>query len=126
MLAMTKRIMIADDNAAIRRALRTVLENKGDWKVDCEAVNGRDAVDKAQRLHPDLIVLDLSMPVMNGLQAARLLHSLMPSVPLILCSLHIDDILQNHAAAFGIQAVVSKGQNMQALVKKAEELLHAA
>jgi CheY-like chemotaxis protein len=122
MMAMGKRIMVVDDNAAVRRALRTLLENQ-DWKVDAEAVNGRDAVDKAQRFHPDLIVLDLSMPVMNGLQAARVLHSLMPSVPMILCSLHIDDILQNQAAAFGIQAVVSKAQNMQVLVKKAEELL---
>ncbi len=123
---MTKRIMVVDDNAAVRRALRTLLENQDDWKVDGEAINGRDAVDKAQRLHPDLIVLDLSMPVMNGLQAARVLHSLMPRVPVILCSLHIDDVLQNQAAAFGIQAVVSKAQNMQVLVEKAEELLRAA
>jgi DNA-binding NarL/FixJ family response regulator len=123
---MTKRIMVVDDNAAVRRALRTLLENQKDWKVYGEAINGRDAVEQAQRLHPDLIVLDLSMPVMNGLQAGRLLHSLMPNVPVILCSLHIDDILQNQAAALGIQAVVSKAQNMQVLVKKAEELLRAA
>ena len=75
---MTKRIMVADDNAAIRRALRKILEFRKDWTVDSEAVNGRDAVEKAQKSTPDLIVLDVSMPVMNGLEAARVLHHLLP------------------------------------------------
>lgn len=76
---MSKRIMVADDNAAIRRALRNLLELRKDWIVDSEAVNGRDAVEKAQKSTPDLIVLDVSMPVMNGLEAARV--HLLPRVP---------------------------------------------
>jgi CheY-like chemotaxis protein len=123
---MTKRIMVADDNAAIRRALRQILEFRKDWTVDSEAVNGRDAVEKAQKSTPDLIVLDVSMPVMNGLEAARVLHHLLPRVPLILCSLHMDDLLQKEAFAAGVDAVVSKAQNMQILVSKAQKLLEAA
>jgi len=123
---MTKRIMVADDNAAIRRALRQILECRKDWTVDSEAVNGRDAVEKAQKSTPDLIVLDVSMPVMNGLEAARVLHHLLPRVPLILCSLHMDDLLQKEAFAAGVDAVVSKAQNMQILVSKAQKLLEAA
>jgi CheY-like chemotaxis protein len=66
------------------------------------------------------------MPVMNGLEAARVLHRLLPRVPLILCSLHMDDLLRKEAFAAGVDAVVSKAQNMQILVSKAQELLEAA
>jgi DNA-binding NarL/FixJ family response regulator len=118
--------VVADDNAAVRRALRGILELEGDWKVDGEAVDGRDAIEKAQKLRPDLIVLDVSMPVMSGLAAARVLRHIMPAVPLILCSLHTNDVLEKEASAAGINAVVSKTQNMQVLVNKARELLEAA
>ena len=123
---MEKRIVVADDNAAVRHALRNVLESNGNWKVDGEAVDGQDAIEKAKQLHPDLIVLDLSMPVMNGIDAARVLHQIMPGVPLILCSLHTNDILNEQASAAGVNAVVSKAQNMQVLVNKARELMQAA
>jgi len=123
---MGKRIVLADDNAAVRRALRGILELEGDWKVDGEAVDGRDAIEKAKKLRPDLIVLDVSMPVMSGLDAARVLRHIMPTVPLILCSLHTNDVLEKEASAAGVNAVVSKAQNMQVLVNKARELLEAA
>lgn len=123
---MGKRIVLADDNAAVRRALRGILELEGDWKVDGEAVDGRDAIEKAQKLRPDLIVLDVSMPVMSGIDAARVLRRIMPAVPLILCSLHANDVLEKEAIAAGVNAVVSKAQNMQVLVNKARELLEAA
>jgi len=121
---MGKRIVVADDNAAVRRALRGILELEGDWTVEGEAVDGRDAIEKAKKLRPDLIVLDVSMPVMSGLAAARVLRHIMPAVPLILCSLHTNDVLEKEAA--GVNAVVSKAQNMQVLVNKARELLEAA
>jgi len=123
---MGKRIVVADDNASVRRALRGILELEGDWKVDGEAVDGRDAIEKAQKLRPDLIVLDVSMPVMSGLDAARVLRRIMPALPVILCSLHTNDVLEQEASAAGVNAVVSKAQNMQVLVNKARELLEAA
>jgi two-component system, chemotaxis family, chemotaxis protein CheY len=118
-----KRILVVDDNPAIRAVLRRILEFNDGWTVCGEAVDGRDGVDKAKELHPDLVVLDLSMPVMNGLEAARILHQTMPKLPVILCSLHSDELLQREAAAVGVTAVVSKAHNMQTLINKAKQLL---
>jgi len=70
-----------------------------------------------------LIVLDASMPVMNGLEDARVLHQIMPQVPLILCSLHTDDVLRKEAINAGVNAVISKAQNIQTLIHRAQELL---
>jgi DNA-binding NarL/FixJ family response regulator len=119
-----KRIMVVDDNPAIRRVLKNILEFNDGWTVCGEAVDGRDAIEKAPQLNPDLIVLDVSMPVMNGLEAARVLHQIMPDVPLILCSLHTDDILRREAVNAGVNAVVSKAQNMETLIHRARELLN--
>jgi len=121
-----KRIMVVDDNPAIRRILRNILEFNHDWVVCGEGVDGRDGVEKAKALSPDLIVLDVSMPVMNGLDAARVLHQIMPDVPLILCSLHTDRLLENEARQAGVTAVFSKAENMETLVHKARELLNTA
>ncbi|PYX22247.1 MAG: hypothetical protein DMG82_15180 [Acidobacteria bacterium] len=115
--------MVVDDNPAIRRALKNILEFNEGWVVCGEAVDGRDGIEKAQRLNPDLIVLDASMPVMNGLEAARVLHQIMPQVPLILCSLHTDDALRKEAINAGVNAVISKAQNIQTLIHRAQELL---
>ena len=117
--------MVVDDNPAIRRALRTILQFDASWEVCGEAVDGRDAIEKAKSFRPDLIVLDLSMPVMNGLEAARVLHEIMPQVPLILCSLHTDRVLQREATAAGVATVFSKAENMQTLISKARELLQS-
>jgi DNA-binding NarL/FixJ family response regulator len=120
-----KRIMVVDDNPAIRRIFRNILEFNDEWKVCGEAVDGRDGIERAKLLHPDLIVLDVSMPVMNGLEAARILHQIMPEVPVILCSLHTDRVLELEARGAGVHAVFSKAENMQTLISKARELLEA-
>ena len=118
--------MVVDDNPAIRRILRNILEFNEGWVVCGEGVDGRDGVEKAKQLNPDLIVLDVSMPVMNGLEAARILHEIMPEVPVILCSLHTDGVLERAAKVAGATAVFSKAENMQTLINKARELLHTA
>ena len=78
---MAKTVLIVDDNAYIRQALCELFEGEADFEPCGEAENGKEAIAKALELHPDLIVLDLSMPVMNGLDAARELKRLMPTVP---------------------------------------------
>src|SRR5882724_7651245 len=83
---MAKAVLIVDDNAFIRQALCEIFERESDFQVCGEAENGKEAIEKAWELHPDLIVLDLSMPVMNGLDAAKVLKCLMPTVPLIMYS----------------------------------------
>jgi two-component system, chemotaxis family, chemotaxis protein CheY len=83
---MAKAVLIVDDNALIRQTLCEIFRRESDFEVCGEAENGKEAIDKAQELRPDLIVIDLSMPVMNGLDAARVLKRLMPTVPLIMYS----------------------------------------
>ena len=124
---MTKRIAIVDDNPVIRRLLRNILESADEsWSVCAEAGDGREGVQKIQETKPDIAVLDLTMPVMNGLEAARILNQTLPEVALILCTLHEDPILKTQASGAGIKAVISKAENMQVLVKTIRTLLNSA
>jgi DNA-binding NarL/FixJ family response regulator len=115
-------ILIVDDHALIRRSLRQLFECRPGWEV-CEAVNGLDAIEKAQQLKPDLIVLDLSMPEMDGLQAARILKKAMPNVPIILfTNFGQDPFMEREALAVGIRKVVSKANSL-GLVNSVEAAL---
>jgi CheY-like chemotaxis protein len=122
---MPKCILLVDDNAVIRRMLRAAFEQPG-WEVCGEAVNGQDAIDKAQDLKPDLIVLDLSMPVMNGLEAAPVLRHMMPTVPIILFTLYHSAVLEQRASSAGVTTVISKADSVNTLVHQADDLLRAA
>jgi two-component system, chemotaxis family, chemotaxis protein CheY len=123
---MTKTVLIVDDNAFIRQALRELFEREGDFDVCGEAEDGREAIAAAMCLYPDLVILDVSMPVMNGLDAARVLRDLMPGVPLILYSALVDRAVELHAKSIGISEVVSKGGPVSVLISKARNLLYAA
>jgi len=117
-------VLIVDDHAVIRRMLHTLFEAH-DMEA-CEAENGADGVRKAQALHPDLVVLDLSMPVMNGLEAARALKSTMPTVPLLLFTNNAG-AAADEARQAGISAVVSKSDanSSQKLVAQVKSLLRS-
>jgi DNA-binding NarL/FixJ family response regulator len=119
---MAKTILIVDDNAYIRQALCDLFKREADFEVCGEAENGKEAIAKARELHPDLIVLDLSMPAMNGLDAARELKRLMPPVPLLMYSAFGDRLEQ--ARLVGISELVSKSQPAAILVSKARSLVH--
>lgn len=109
-------ILIVDDSQVVRRTLRQLFEQVHQWEVCGEAVNGRDAIQKAQELHPDLIVLDFSMPEMNGLQAARVLTKIMPTVPVVLFSVYGQDpFIVREAHAAGVAAVVPKSDSTSLL-----------
>ena len=120
---MAKTILIVDDNAYIRLGLYELFKRESDFEVCGEAENGKEAIAKALDLHPDLIVLDLLMPVMNGLDAARQLKRLMPDVPLIMYSL-FGDIVEEQARLAGISELISKSQPAAILIKKARSLLY--
>ena len=122
---MAKRILIVDDNVSIRHLLRTTFEDISGWKVCGEAVNGREAIEKARELKPDLIVLDLVMAIMNGLEAAPVLRRMLPAVPIILFTLHANNFLEREALSAGVTAVVSKDTTLTTLVNRAEALLAA-
>jgi CheY-like chemotaxis protein len=104
--------------------LRTVFEEHSGWVVR-EAENGRKAIDNARESKPDLIVMDLSMPIMNGLEAAPVLRRMLPTVPIILFTLHDNKTLQREAFSVGVSVVVSKAVGLKTLVNQAEDLLRA-
>ena len=99
---MPVRILIADDDSTIRMLFRRLLEAQPDWQVCSEAVNGVEAVEQAARVAPDVAILDLSMPVMNGLDAAREISNSNPELPMLLISVQeISDQLVEAARKAG-------------------------
>jgi DNA-binding NarL/FixJ family response regulator len=121
---MAKTVLIVDDNTYIRQALCEQFKRESDFEVCGEAENGKEAIAKALELHPDLIVLDLSMPIMNGLDAARELKQLMPAVPIIMFTSYSDSSTEQQIRLVGISEVVSKSQPAAILVSKARSLLY--
>lgn len=120
-----KNILIVDDSELIRLATRHFLESQPGFKVCGEAVDGIDALEKATHLNPDLIILDIAMPRMNGLQTARELRARKYRVPIILFTWYADAIQPEDAAAAGISAVISKS-NPAALQNHIKSLLATA
>ncbi len=110
---MSKSILIADDSQEVRKHISRILRSNEDFQVCAEAVNGQEAVAKAKELLPDLVILDLGMPVMNGLEAARELKRILPRVPIILFTLHGQILSDAEARPFGIDRVVAKSDISQ-------------
>ena len=123
---MPKAVLVVDDNEFIRRSLCKVFTSEADFDVCGEAENGREAIEKALELRPDLIVMDLSMPVMNGIEAARALKGLLPTVPLIIFSAYSDVFSENEARSAGVAALVSKSDHVSVLIDKARVLFYPA
>jgi len=121
---MLKSVLIADDNAFVRQRLGELFSREPDFEVCAEADNGRNAIQVAQESHPNLILLDLAMPVMNGLDAARALKRLMPEVPIVMFSAYSDSFIEKEAHSAGISALVSKFEDMSVLVGIARNLVH--
>jgi two-component system response regulator NreC len=109
---MSLRILIADDSPAIRRLLRFFIEHNTDWLVCGEAEDGRVAVERVAQLRPHAVILDLSMPVMNGLEAAREITRIAPDVQMVMFTMHISEQLYREAEAAGIKAVISKSDTI--------------
>jgi two-component system, NarL family, response regulator LiaR len=118
-----KHILIVDDSAVVRRSLRTLLEKGPDWDVCGEAENGCEGVDRAQKLHPDLIVMDLVMPVLNGIEASRLLKRLMPATPIVMFTSFTDPYIKATALAAGLDALIDKAEGATALLNSIQGLL---
>jgi two-component system, chemotaxis family, chemotaxis protein CheY len=108
----TSRILIVDDNPAVRRAMRRIIEQTSDFEVCGEAEDGNTAVERFRELRPDAVVLDFSMPVKNGLEAAREITLLSPTTPLLMCTMFKSEQLVREAREVGIKQVVSKGEKL--------------
>lgn len=120
---MMTSVLIADDQDVIRRMLCMLFSSQSDFEVCGEAENGQEAVEMAQVLHPDLILLDLSMPIMNGIEAAGELKRLMPMTPIIVFSGFSDVFSAKEAEKTGISACVSKAASLSVLLEKARAVV---
>jgi DNA-binding NarL/FixJ family response regulator len=96
-----RSVLLVDDNPSIRNIVCELFTREGDFEVCGQAENGRETIEKAQLLQPALIVTDLSMPLMNGLEETRILKKLMPAVPVVVFSAHIDPFVEEKALAAG-------------------------
>ena len=119
-------VLVVDDNSSVRKLICELITRESDFEVCGEADNGRDAIRKAQEVAPDLIVTDLSMPLMNGLEETSTLKKLMPEVPVIIYSAHMDSFFEREALAAGASAAVPKSDVVAALIPTARALVKLA
>lgn len=121
---MPLRILIADDSRTVRHSLHVLLEQNPEWQVCAEALDGADAIAKAQQFRPDIIVLDYFMPGMTGIDAARVLGRVLPSVPILIATLYITPELLRQARSAGVKGAAQKSNTakvisgVEALVNK--------
>jgi DNA-binding NarL/FixJ family response regulator len=116
------RILIADDHKSAIREIRTLLDANPGWEVCGEAANGQEALARANEMHPDVIVLDFAMPVMNGLMTAQEITKVQPTVPIVLNTLYSSPQVELEAKRHGIRKVVEKTRS-GALVSAIRELV---
>jgi len=119
---MQKRILIADDSDSTRGLVREFLESRIEFEVCGEAVDGLEGIAKGLELNPDVIVLDYSLPGINGLQVAGFLHEVAPKTPIILFTVFKDAIPLRVAQAAGVDSVISKSDQLNILADEVHRL----
>jgi len=119
----SRTILIVDDSDSVRDSVRAVLESQAGWQVCGEATDGVDAVEKARELKPNLVILDVAMPRMNGLEAASVLRRTMPQVRIVLLTMYGDVFGPSPNSSLGCDAVISKTHSMDRLVPCIQVLL---
>ena len=122
-VASVRKVLICDDNPNIRYLLRSYVESRTPYDVCGEAAHGVEAIEKAKQLQPDLILLDLSMPVMTGAEAAVILKRTVPRMKIILFSMHLDNVSQSLGTAIGVDLTLSKSDGIKNLAHHIHALL---
>lgn len=118
------RILVADDHDIIRRGLKQLLTAKPGWEVVAEAKNGREAVTLAEQFKPEIVVMDISMPELNGLEAARRIKKSLPKTEIVILTLHFSDQLVHDIVEAGARAYIMKSDADRDLVAAVEALSH--
>jgi CheY-like chemotaxis protein len=118
-----KQILIADDHEMLRQGLRTMLEKELEWEICGEATDGQDAVDKTTALQPDLVILDINMPVLNGLTAVRQILRKRPQTKILIFSVHDSDQTVKEIRAAGAHGYISKSNGSGDLMRMVKELI---
>jgi DNA-binding NarL/FixJ family response regulator len=117
------RVLVADDQEAFRRRVCLTLASHPNLEVCAQAANGQEAVEKALELTPDLIILDITMPVLNGLDAARQIHKSSPQTPILILSVHKSKQLVEEAMKIGARGYVTKAEAGQKLMEAVDSVL---
>lgn len=120
----TTSILIADDHAVVRRGLRALLETQPGWKIVGEADNGRQAVEKAAALNPQVVILDIGMPKLNGLDAASLIFKANPKTRILMLTMHAAETLIQRTLQVGASGYVLKSDAERDLITAIDALLH--
>jgi DNA-binding NarL/FixJ family response regulator len=116
------RILVADDHDIIRRGLKELLTSRSGWEVCAEAKTGREAVALSEQLKPDVVVMDISMPDLNGLEAARQIRKSLPKTEILILTLHFSDQLVREIVEAGVRAYIMKSDADRDLVAAVEAL----
>jgi DNA-binding NarL/FixJ family response regulator len=117
------RILIADDHAMLRKGLRTTIEPHHGWEVCGEATTGLEAFEQTKLLKPDLVILDVSMPILNGLEVAHRISMSMPAVKILLFTMHNSPQFAKDVSKSGAHGYVCKASGEELLTQAMETLL---
>jgi len=117
------RILIADDHLALQEGVRTIIERQPGWHVCGTAVTGREAVELARKLKPDIVILDLRMPELNGLEATRRIKRLLPQTEILVFTAHDEDELIRQVFAAGARSFILKSEPLARLVEAIQSLV---
>jgi DNA-binding NarL/FixJ family response regulator len=123
-LTKRKNILIADDSELVRTKIRRALERDTPFEVCGEAINGTDAVSKAKELSPDLIILDVRMPRLNGIEVAGILRYALPEIRIVLVTMYAEDLEESLTSLFRIDAVLDKANGLTQLTARVRSLLN--
>lgn len=118
-----RTILIADDSERVRTIVRRALERDTDFTVCGEAVDGLEAVTKAKELLPDLILLDVRMPRLTGLEVAGILRNTQPSLRIIMLTMYADEVNRTITSLFGVDSIFPKSDGVTKLIEQVENLL---
>ena len=122
---MMKRVLIVDDNIYVRDLLHTFLKDAPEIEICGEAIDGAEAIEKAKQLKPDVVLLDLSMPNMNGVETASILKKTIPGVCVIMFTMYSENIPQSAISSMGVDVVLSKTDGIAHLVESINTIFAA-
>jgi DNA-binding NarL/FixJ family response regulator len=118
------RILVVDDHEAVRKGVCTVVQTLNDVEVCGEAANGLEAIDRARELKPDLIIMDITMPIVDGFKASRLIRDILPEASILLLSMHNGSKLRHIAMSVGAHGFVCKDQGVGVLRQAINAVTH--